>query len=87
MEIDKNPLLEAWNTPFHTPPFDRIRTSDYEPAFEVAIQEQKEAIDRIIHNPAAPDFANTIVAIERSGERLERICTETGSRSSFLSTS
>lgn len=74
MEIDKNPLLEAWNTPFHTPPFDRIRTSDYEPAFEVAIQEQKEAIDRIIHNPAAPDFANTIVAIERSGERLERIC-------------
>ncbi|OUO50994.1 peptidase M3 [Parabacteroides sp. An277] len=74
MGINRNPLLESWNTPFNTPPFDRIQTADYEPAFEVAIREQQEAIARIVQNPAAPDFANTIVAIERSGELLERIC-------------
>ena len=73
-EIDKsNPLLADWETPFATPPFDAIKLSDYKPAFETAIAVSRAEIDAIVNNPAKPTFANTIVALERHGELLERI--------------
>ena len=54
-EIDtNNPLLAEWNTPHETPPFDRIRVSDYEPAFDAAIAVSRAEIDAIVNNPAKP---------------------------------
>ena len=65
-EIDtNNPLLAEWNTPHETPPFDRIRVSDYEPAFDAAIAVSRAEIDAIVNNPAKPTFNNTIVALDR----------------------
>ena len=73
-EIDtNNPLLAEWNTPHETPPFDRIRVSDYEPAFDAAIACSRAEIDAIVNNPRKPTFGNTIVALERQGELLNRI--------------
>jgi len=73
-EIDlSNPLLARWDTPHATPPFDKIRLSDYEPAFDAAIAVQRAEIEAIVNNPAKPTFYNTVVALERSGWLLERI--------------
>ena len=73
-EIDtSNPLLAEWDTPFATPPFDKIELSDYKPAFETAIAVSRAEIDAIVNNPAKPTFANTIVALERQGSLLGRI--------------
>ena len=58
---------------FHLPPFDRIRDSDYRPAFEAGMAEQLRQVAAIAHNPEPPTFANTIVALERSGRMLERV--------------
>lgn len=73
-EIDTtNPLLAEWDTPHQTPPFDKIKVSDYEPAFETAIAVSRAEIDAIVNNPAKPTFANTIVAMECQGRLLNRI--------------
>lgn len=67
---DRNPLLGKFDTPFETPPFDRIGISDYEPAFDLAIAEAKREIMAIVENPETPDFENTIAALDSAGERL-----------------
>lgn len=73
-EIDTtNPLLAEWDTPHATPPFDKISISDYEPAFETAIAVSRAEVDAIINNPAKPTFNNTILALEKQGELLDRI--------------
>lgn len=73
-EIDlTNPLLAEWDTPYQTPPFDQIKIEHYEPAFEDAIAVAKAELDAIINNPLAPTFYNTVVALERQGELLDRI--------------
>ena len=73
-EIDTtNPLLAEWETPHATPPFDKISVSDYEPAFETAIAVSRAEVDAIINNPAKPTFKNTILALEKQGELLDRI--------------
>ena len=73
-EIDtNNPLLAEWDTPHATPPFDKISISDYEPAFETAIAVSRAEVDAIINNPAKPSFNNTILALEKQGELLDRI--------------
>lgn len=69
----ENPLVQEWNTPFQTPPFDSIRTEDYEPAILYAIEEAKKEVNAIIVNRAVPDFENTIVALERAGGLLNRV--------------
>jgi peptidyl-dipeptidase Dcp len=56
----------------HAPQFDRIRDSDFKPAIEQGMAQQKAEIARIADNPAAPTFDNTIAAMERSGQMLER---------------
>lgn len=73
-ELLHNPFLEQYDTPHQTPPFDRIRTTHYEPAIVEGIRRQQAEIDDIVNNPDTPTFANTIVALERSGELLERVC-------------
>ncbi|MDE6778396.1 MAG: M3 family peptidase, partial [Alistipes sp.] len=73
-EIDTtNPLLAEWQTPHTTPPFGSIRLEHYEPAFETAIACSRAEVEAIVDNPAAPTFGNTIVALERQGELLDRI--------------
>jgi len=68
-----NPFAQPSTLPFQLPPFDRIRDDDYLPAFEAGMREQLREVHAIAHNPAAPTFANTIVALERSGQLLERV--------------
>ena len=68
-----NPLLLAWQTPCETPPFDQIRPEHFLPAFEQAFVDHSAEIDAITHDPAVPDFANTITALERSGKLLAKV--------------
>ena len=68
-----NPLLADWTTPFALPPFDRIRASDFAPAFAAAMAAQRAEVDAIAAQPAAPDFENTVAAFDRSGRLLSRI--------------
>jgi peptidyl-dipeptidase Dcp len=68
-----NPLLEPSTLPYQMPPFDRIQLSDYVPAFEEAMREQLREVAAIAHNPKPPTFENTIVALDRSGQALQRV--------------
>jgi peptidyl-dipeptidase Dcp len=67
-----NPFLTRSPLPFQAPPFDKIQTSDYQPAIEEGMKQQIAEIAAIAENPAPPTFANTIEAMERSGELLTR---------------
>src|ERR1700730_12023114 len=68
-----NPLLKAWQTPLETPPFAEIAPEHFLPAFEQAFADHAAEINAIEHDPSAPDFANTITALERSGKLLSRV--------------
>jgi peptidyl-dipeptidase Dcp len=68
-----NPLLQPWQTPFETPPFAEIKPEHFLPAFEQAFADHAAEINAIEHDPSAPDFANTITALERSGKLLSRV--------------
>ena len=68
-----NPFAKPSTLPFQLPPFDRIRDSDYLPAFEAGMHEQLEEVSRIAHNNEPATFDNTIVALERSGQLLTRV--------------
>jgi len=68
-----NPFFEAWTTPFELPPFERIRPEHFPPAFDRGMGEQIAEIAAIAGSGAAPDFANTIEALERSGRLLRRV--------------
>jgi peptidyl-dipeptidase Dcp len=69
----ENPLLKAWQTPHQTPPFAEILPEHFIPAFEQAFVDHAAEITAISHDPAAPDFANTITALERSGKLLNKV--------------
>ncbi len=69
----KNPLLTESTLPYGAPPFDKIRNEHYMPAFEQGIAEAKAEIDAIVANPAAPNFENTIEALENAGQTLDRV--------------
>lgn len=71
--LPENPLLQAWLTPHETPPFDAIRPEHFLPAFEQAFADHAAEIAAITHDPATPDFANTIVAMERAGRLLNKV--------------
>ncbi len=58
--------------PFHAPPFDKIKDEDYQPAIEAGMAEQLSEIQAIADNPAAPTFENTLVAVEKTGQLLQR---------------
>lgn len=69
-----NPLLQAFDTPFETAPFDKIKLEDYMPAIKAGLEEGRKEIDEIRTNTEAPTFENTIEALEASGELLDRTC-------------
>ncbi len=68
-----NPFANPSTLPFELPPFDRIRDSDYGPAFEAGMREQLAEAERIANNTEPVTFENTIVALERSGRLLTRV--------------
>ena len=68
-----NPLLTASALPFQAPPFDKIQDSDYLPAFEQGMTEHLAQINAIADSTEAPTFANTIEAMEKTGQTLDRV--------------
>ena len=69
----ENPLLTESPLPYGAPQFDKIKTEHYMPAFKEGIARAKAEIDAIVANPDEPDFANTIEALEFSGETLNNV--------------
>jgi peptidyl-dipeptidase Dcp len=77
---DKEPFMTAsaspvfdWNAPLGLPEFEKIADADFAPAFEIALAEHDAEIDAIAGNPEAPDFDNTLVALELAGDKLSRV--------------
>ena len=68
-----NPFFGEWNTPYGIPDFEKIKPKHYMPAFEEGIKRQKAEIDAITANSEAPTFANTIEALEQSGDLLNEV--------------
>src|SRR5271170_34766 len=67
-----NPFYAPSTLPFHAPPFDKIKDEDYQPAIEAGMAQELAEIQAIADNPAAPTFENTIVAMEKTGQLLQR---------------
>ncbi|MGH7047443.1 MAG: M3 family metallopeptidase [Stellaceae bacterium] len=70
--MDDNPFFVTWDTPFGMPPFDRIRSEHFPPAFDRGMAEQLDEIAAIVAAPVPASLADTIEALERSGKLLER---------------
>ncbi|MGB7266211.1 MAG: M3 family metallopeptidase [Terracidiphilus sp.] len=67
-----NPFYASSTLPFMAPPFDKIKDSDYQPAIDAGMAEQIKEVEAIANNPAPATFENTLVAMERSGQLLNR---------------
>jgi peptidyl-dipeptidase Dcp len=70
---DSNPFFQKSPLQDQAPPFDKIKDADYAPAIEEGMKRQIAEIDAIANDPAPPTFANTLEAMERSGELLTRV--------------
>ncbi|MEJ1095168.1 MULTISPECIES: M3 family metallopeptidase [unclassified Pseudoxanthomonas] len=70
-----NPFFAESPLPLHYPQFDKIKDSDYAPAFDAGMAEQLKEVEAIANNPEAPTFDNTIIALEKSGQVLDRATT------------
>ncbi|MEO8672572.1 MAG: M3 family metallopeptidase, partial [Tahibacter sp.] len=70
-----NPFFHESTLPFQYPPFDKIKDSDYTPAFERGMKDARAEVDKIADNKAAATFDNTIVAMEKAGLLLNRVTT------------
>jgi peptidyl-dipeptidase Dcp len=69
-----NPLLAEWSGAYGgVPPFDAVRLEHFKPALEAAMAENRAEVEAIAADPAPPDFANTLAALERSGRALDRV--------------
>lgn len=80
-----NPMLAEWTGPYGgVPPFDKIRVEDFKPALEASMAENLAEIDRIANDPAPPNFANTIAALEDAGRTFVRVETIYGIWSSTM---
>ena len=71
--VDDNPLLKKSGLTFNAPDFNKIKETDYVPAVEFAIKQNREEIDNIVNNKQKPTFENTILALEKSGVLLDRV--------------
>jgi peptidyl-dipeptidase Dcp len=67
-----NPFYATSTLPFHAPPFDKIKDEDYQPAIEAGMAEELSEIQAIADSPAPPTFENTLVAMEKTGQLLQR---------------
>ena len=69
----QNPFARKSALPFQAPAFDKIQDGDFQPALEEGMRLHLAEIEKIAGNPAAPTFANTIAAMEKSGQMLTRV--------------
>jgi peptidyl-dipeptidase Dcp len=67
-----NPFYAPSTLPFHVPPYDKIKDEDYQPAIEAGMAEELSEMQAIADNPAVPTFDNTLVAMEKTGQLLQR---------------
>jgi len=72
-ETETNPFYSEYDTPFGTPPFSKIKIEHYMPAFKDGMAKEKEEIEVIANNPEAATFENTVVAMEKTGELLDKV--------------
>lgn len=72
IQAQNNPLLNEFTTPHQAAPFDQIKNEHFLPAIEVGIEQGQKEIEAIKNNPDAPDFENTVVALDRVGRLLGR---------------
>ncbi|MEA5669319.1 M3 family metallopeptidase [Stenotrophomonas sp. MH1] len=70
-----NPFFAESTLPLHYPQFDKIKDSDFAPAFDAGMAQQLKEVEAIANNPAAPTFDNTLIALENSGAILDRATT------------
>lgn len=70
MKTEENPFFTAYGTPFETAVFDKIRNEHFMPAFQQGVKVHEAEIAAIVANPDTPDFENTIVALDRTGDLL-----------------
>ncbi len=68
-----NPFYAPSTLPFRAPDFSKIKDADYQPAIEAGMAEQIKEVEAIANNPEPPTFENTIVALEKSGQLLDRV--------------
>ena len=68
-----NPFFSEYTTPYGVPPFDKIKITDYKPAFLKGIDEHNKEIDAIVNNKETPNFENTLARFDQSGELLEKV--------------
>ena len=68
-----NPFLGKYTTPFGIPPFEQIKVEHYKPAFVKGMEEHKKEIDAIVNNKKTATFENTIAALDRCGELLNKV--------------
>jgi len=81
----ENPLVSKWQGPYGgVPPFDQVQVALFKPALEAAMAAQLAETERIAGNSAAPDFDNTIIALEEAGQELDRVSTLYGVWSSTM---
>jgi peptidyl-dipeptidase Dcp len=69
----KNPFFTEYQTPFQVPPFDKIDSTDYLPAFIEGMKQQMAEIDEIVNNSKDPDFENTILVFDKSGKLFTKV--------------
>ena len=69
----ENPFFASSTLPFEAPPFDKIKDNDYQPAIDTGMAEQRKEVEAIANDPAPPTFENTLVALEKSGQLLDRV--------------
>ena len=82
---ETNPFLTEWNTPFGTPPFEKINNEHYLPAYEAALKAQNEEIEAIINSKDEPTFENTIVALDQTGSLLKKVSRVFGAMNGAMS--
>jgi peptidyl-dipeptidase Dcp len=70
---EANPFFAEWTAPFGTPPFPEIKEAHYRPAFDEGMARQKKEVEAIAASADAPSFANTVEALERTGELLTKV--------------
>ena len=72
-DLMNNPLVQKFNTPFEVPPFEKIKLEHYLPAIDHAISKQEKEIHAIANNKEKPTFANTLEALDLSGDLLKNV--------------
>ena len=73
VKANENPFMAPYTAKYEIPPFEKIKLSHYLPALEAGIAQQNKEIADIVNNPAAPNFENTVLALDNSGDILSKV--------------